>query len=467
MGTPSSAVALSDFSLYDMAEARISAPFTNPIPPTSGGYWSAQVAEFPGFQFVVDLGSTQTLSGLSIRGPSPETFPVVFTSQYSIDGNVWTNTNVAKRARATWMGSDVDYRHYFPEGSFEDFVLGLGPLAYWPLDEAPGATVAQDLGPNGLHGTLLSPSQISFREGPPLRNGRTSSMGFNINSAGTGQVYVNSASLRTLADPGNSFTIGMFHHRTATTTYNNLLAYYSDPYFGTANYRIINNLSAESPQNTNQAYGYMPNDQTTFVGYRKDAAQQHYSLQVNLQRSYAAGFTDPVRGGSWGLVFPAAAEWAYYPARGWLSDVVIFNRALTNTEMDVLSLGGDSVRNDYSEPPLYGIASPPSLGCGDYQAPDGAPDLLPTARHVDTWDGGTVSIVGNVKKVGLPANQPLRRKVRLYHLKERRFLRETWSDAVTGDFVFPGLKAEVEYYVMVLDHEHVYRALVADRIVGA
>lgn len=103
---------------------------------------------------------------------------------------------------------------------------------------------------------------------------------------------------------------------------------------------------------------------------------------------------------------------------------------------------------------------------GDYAPPDSPAQLGLAHTQIDTVDGGTVSVSGTVKKMGLPANLPLRRRVRLYHSKDRRFIRETWSDPDTGEFSFTGLKAGEEMHLIAHDHEHTYRALVRDKVVG-
>lgn len=100
---------------------------------------------------------------------------------------------------------------------------------------------------------------------------------------------------------------------------------------------------------------------------------------------------------------------------------------------------------------------------GTTSAGDGS--LIPL--RLDLQDGGTVSVTGTVKRKGDPVDVPLRRRVRLYNESDRRFVRETWSDAVTGAFVFPDLKAGAVYTAMAYDHENNYRALVIDNIQGA
>ena len=84
----------------------------------------------------------------------------------------------------------------------------------------------------------------------------------------------------------------------------------------------------------------------------------------------------------------------------------------------------------------------------------------------DSQDGGAVTVGGTVKKYANAGNQPLSRKVRLYHERDRRFIRETWSDPVTGEFSFANLKAGEKYTAMAYDHLGQYRALVLDRVTG-
>lgn len=89
----------------------------------------------------------------------------------------------------------------------------------------------------------------------------------------------------------------------------------------------------------------------------------------------------------------------------------------------------------------------------------------PLAKTGDFWIcGGQGSIPGTVKKDADPADLPLSRRVRLIREIDGRVIREAWSDAATGEYLFTGVSEHETYTVISYDHAHEYRAVVADNI---
>lgn len=78
--------------------------------------------------------------------------------------------------------------------------------------------------------------------------------------------------------------------------------------------------------------------------------------------------------------------------------------------------------------------------------------------------GGVGTITGTVKKDADPADIPLRRRVRLMREIDGRVIRETWSDASMGEYIFTDVSEHETYTVISYDHERNYRAVVADNI---
>lgn len=107
-----------------------------------------------------------------------------------------------------------------------------------------------------------------------------------------------------------------------------------------------------------------------------------------------------------------------------------------------------------STPP--GAVDPP----GTVVYPD-ALDRLPLFENLYSGPG---QITGTVKKKALPNNLPLDRKVRLYHDRSGQLVAETWSDAVTGVYLFQGLDLGEVYTALALDHTHTFRAVAADNL---
>ena len=90
------------------------------------------------------------------------------------------------------------------------------------------------------------------------------------------------------------------------------------------------------------------------------------------------------------------------------------------------------------------------------------PALISTG---DFWIcGGQGRVPGTVKKDADPADLPLRRRVRLIREIDGRVIREAWSDAATGEYLFTGVSEHETYTVISYDHTHEYRAVVADNI---
>lgn len=87
---------------------------------------------------------------------------------------------------------------------------------------------------------------------------------------------------------------------------------------------------------------------------------------------------------------------------------------------------------------------------------------LELARDIEF--GGRGSITGTVKRDADPAALPLRRRVRLFDERSGLLVREAWSDAATGAYGFAGLDATRTYTVVAYDHEHAYRAVIADNM---
>ena len=84
--------------------------------------------------------------------------------------------------------------------------------------------------------------------------------------------------------------------------------------------------------------------------------------------------------------------------------------------------------------------------------------------YCDIYYGGDGSITGTVKEKHSPANTPLFRRVLLIDERSQQVIRETWSDATTGNFAFAGIKIGPAYSTVSFDHLHNYRAQIADNL---
>lgn len=82
----------------------------------------------------------------------------------------------------------------------------------------------------------------------------------------------------------------------------------------------------------------------------------------------------------------------------------------------------------------------------------------------DVYHGGRGVIRSTVKRKNTPADTPLRRRVDLIDERSRLTIRTTWSDAVTGNYEFRGVREDLVYSVVAWDHLHAYRAEMADNL---
>ena len=82
----------------------------------------------------------------------------------------------------------------------------------------------------------------------------------------------------------------------------------------------------------------------------------------------------------------------------------------------------------------------------------------------DLEDAGRGRITGTVKEKSAPVNMPLRRRVVLQNHRDKRTIRETWSDPVTGVYEFREVAMDRTYDVISYDHTGLYRAVIADNL---
>lgn len=94
-------------------------------------------------------------------------------------------------------------------------------------------------------------------------------------------------------------------------------------------------------------------------------------------------------------------------------------------------------------------------------APFSGGKVIGVLRTGDKIHGGAGRIVGTVEEKGSP-NAPLRRKVRLHRDVDGTPVRETWSDAKTGAYMFADINPAYTYTVIAYDYTHNYRAVIAD-----
>lgn len=80
----------------------------------------------------------------------------------------------------------------------------------------------------------------------------------------------------------------------------------------------------------------------------------------------------------------------------------------------------------------------------------------------DASDGGGYRIAGTVYLDATP-DMPLRRRVRLFDQESGRFVRQVWSDGITGGYAFEKIRGGM-YFVVAHDYALEHNAVIRDRI---
>jgi len=77
---------------------------------------------------------------------------------------------------------------------------------------------------------------------------------------------------------------------------------------------------------------------------------------------------------------------------------------------------------------------------------------------------GRHRLTGTVKEKGVAVDLPVSRRVLLLDERANFVVRETWSDAVTGAYLFEYINPAVRYLVISYDYKQNFRAAVADNL---
>src|SRR5690606_28545790 len=91
--------------------------------------------------------------------------------------------------------------------------------------------------------------------------------------------------------------------------------------------------------------------------------------------------------------------------------------------------------------------------------------LAPHSLQHDLQDGGLYRTYGTVELAGTP-NLLLRRRVELWNQRDKRMVRETWSDATTGAWSFDHIRGGdgTRYSAVTYDHTNQKQAVIADNL---
>ena len=173
-----------------------------------------------------------------------------------------------------------------------------------------------------------------------------------------------------------------------------------------------------------------------------------------------------------------------YMSGGAIAEIAVFDRKLTSAEIEYLQvyaeekwglpqsgaassggspLGGASnlvlapgrLRTPAKTFPQIAASAPVPAHSARSAAP------LQTARDVEF--GGAGTIYGTTKTKGTP-NTPTKARVVLQHQRSKLPVRETWSDPVTGNFVFTGIDTNQQFLTLAEDAAGNFRPVAASRL---
>lgn len=421
-------------------------------PPSA---WSA-----PGFALVWDFGAGATGSIDGIRlgsGASADTFPLDVRLAYSDAGDVWTVARAAPDivypgafalTDTPTVGSDAD-------ASFAQVQL----LAHF--DGAEGSTPVDS---SGINRALTVSGSATVTTGQSKFGGTSLSL--------TGG-YVSAAASADFAFPAD-FTIEFFARKSG----NGPAGYDTALSTDTSNGSAVNGWFVELASNRGLQLWAAGTNLVSYATNPNDSQWHHWAIarQGSTVRAFRDGALVATSTSS--LSIPANGQFGIggsvnstqYRYSGHIDEVRITKGVARYTAdfdpptaafYDGSGAGELIPRNP--TPPQRWPRVLAALFSPGAQEPTAAVRALRTLETlVDVYHGGRGRVYGTVKEKNTPANTPLRRRVLLVDERAQIVVRETWSDASTGNFEFSGVRLDMPFTVIALDHPHNYRAVIAD-----
>lgn len=415
--------------------------------------FAAAAARAPGFALLWDFGAGVSKDIFFLRigaGASAAVSAERLELHSSADALNWTKEWGVFNIPVAVPGNPLDVALT----SYNAQVLASGPVAFWPLDETAGTT-AVDLvaGRNGTrtNGSLITPGIAPFSPAcfAPNSTGLItvpSAAAFDLTTL-TLELWLKTATATNLVlferNGNNGFSM--------QTSGPSASAYYAAQGThtnGGFNGSFFNAVGSSVSVSTNQPLHIVTRMSPSAMTVHVNGVNQTKGTQGAFAPTYNG---QPLmigsRGGAAGLDNGAIDKVAIYGK--WLSDAEIYGHYVGGKDF---SVGANYTRT--SQAGVLRLATPlPTTGL-TLQANNG---LLR-----DLENGGLGRVSGTVKEKSTPADVPLRRRIVLLDERSHLPVRETWSDAVTGNYEFRGVKQGVPYTVLSYDHTGAYRAVVAD-----
>ena len=471
---------LSEVALYesDIAQAGSVTCPTDPIAGTlsnlSDGsevttvtFASADVFS-PGFAITWDLGSAKDITRVGIKGSIQGNFPRKFEISYSTDGVVWVT--YGKVTQSKWTNSstfyELDVAHGNPNIASTTVLLNF---------DARYGVNAVNVGTASLSTTLAGTAKFvsdagAFGGGALLFNTLAQSSDHN------NYLFGSSPGISALSFAGD-FTI-----------YCRVYAYAYSWQWGSFLLSTVDGNS-NSGSGLNLAYGTPSSANKVYFGCKSmgilsNAAMplnQWVELMITCSDTTVRMFVNGVLQTETGTLSGATGASQFLMGRSYNS---AGSTGICGMVDELVLIDGIALATDTYSPrttPFAQSLMGPTVGSTDVSPiivnPVQALSLVgPTVGNVQQSinvrttnliadnANGVGTITGTVKEKALPTNLPLSRKVRLMREWDGKRVRETWSDATTGDYTFTGLDVAQVYTAIASDHLRKYRATVADNL---
>lgn len=479
---PAADMTIGTMHLLDASGERVDAgaTITSSVPPSSGALsalgdatpgsgvtFSAASAGSPGFRIVFDCGTNVTAATLRVGaaiGSDAAAWPVAYAVETSSDGNQWSHVAfVSERLAVLWPGA----------GNTTMLPLwmlnGISPVTLlMPCNTAAAQDISGYSSPVLVGGAALSAVQ-------------SASGGYSYRIPGEGSIIhvpVTSAGSPLLFH-GNDFTISFKVWLDNATghlcTWGGALnvswsdiALLASPGAGgqwrlTLTLRSSSNFGAPDIQYYVTGWQDFPVQQWCRVELRRSGST--FTTWVNgvVERTVIDG--RPLMGtpNAAGVCFGGAGfSDTGRPAEcinGYVDDIVVVNGAAIAVP-DTLP-GSLAALTSRAPRVLHSrsiVAASMPLVAHSMRA-----SRVQMARDIEF--GGTGRIFGTTKSKANPSNLPTKARVVLLHQRSKLLVRETWSDPLTGDFMFDGLDVQQEFLALAEDAGGNFAAVAAQRLV--
>lgn len=455
---------LSELALYE-AGSRVDAGATlsSVLPPAVGDLaslsdgsvattagWSAQQVLSPGFALIWDFGAgvTKDVSSVGAAGPARGRFPALLSLSFSADGLAWTDIGQTSiiysdpTSISDCAGFEAQYQavqlmlHFDGENDSTSFV--------------DSSLYQMIVTPNG--GVKLSNVRSKF--------GATSALFY-----GSGD-FLTLGGAPGLAFGSQDFTVEMWVWLQSLT--GDCTLYDSRPSARNGAYPSL----SITPTNVS----YYTNGAEQIAAAHGISALQWFHVALCRVSGATRVFINGVQKGSTWADSVVYLNGGDRPAIGALG----LNTSLNNLNGSIDELritnGVGRYASNFAPPSSrfispglpagYGRRTPitTAITIGQDISGSTVSALATVPGAINIYDGGRGRIVGTVKEKSTPTNTPLSRRVVLLSMPGSRAIRETWSDAETGAYVFSEIAMDRKYAAVSYDHTGIYRGVVADNL---